>query len=435
MPPIEGTESDQELLVFTVGADSAGLNLQSLGDALVLRPVQMDQLVQMMGRLDRPGQTSQKLCRAILYMKRTHEEAEVAHLQKHAAFWSLHIKPVARLIVMATDSEDVSGKYRELLEVENKNRNATAAPENVSNNEQATHKQAEIWPHSCQFQKRSWGMSEAESASKQRKVESPTKNYVFQQIQSSTPVAINLEMPSFPDLPKVMTRQSVQLGVGYLIENDDRFRHVVQLIGPPTAILELLGKGRPDPFTTLVQTVCHQQLSVKVCQGMFQRLLGLCGDRDNKILHPQSVVAESPDKIREVAKLSYRKIQYIQKIAARFLDGTFNSEVFEEASDQELRERMTQLPGIGEWTLEMFLIFQLHRHGGIPFGDVAIQSAMKLIYNIVPPADVTAKNEVSWMPSRAQMEAFALRWGPFGSIASLYLLRVADNVNAIFLPD
>ena len=42
---------------------------------------------------------------------------------------------------------------------------------------------------------------------------------------------------------------------------------------------------------------------------------------------------------------------------------------------------------------EMFLIFQLHRHGGIPFGDVAIQSAMKLIYNIVPPADVTAKNE------------------------------------------
>ena len=133
---------------------------------------------------------------------------------------------------------------------------------------------------------------------------------------------------------------------------------------------------------------------------------------------------------------------------------------------------------------EMFLIFQLHRHGGlelllvaeiiqgsidlmsrslmrgIPFGDVAIQSAMKLIYNIVPPADITAKNEdwthliwrcrvhvklnplpyitpihcqVSWMPSRAQMEAFAARWGPFGSIASLYMLRVADNVNAIFL--
>ncbi|CAK9114870.1 unnamed protein product [Durusdinium trenchii] len=222
--------------------------------------------------------------------------------------------------------------------------------------------------------------------------------------------------------------------VGYLVQNDDRFRHVVQLIGPPTAILELLGKGRPDPFTTLVQTVCHQQLSVKVCQGMFQRLLSLCGNRDSKILHPEQVLQESPDKIREVAKLSYRKIQYIQGIAQRFLDGTLNSEIFDQASDQEVRERMMQLPGIGEWTLEMFLIFQLHRHGGIPFGDVAIQSAMKLIYNIAPPAELTTKNEVSWMPSKAQMEPFAMRWGPFGSIASLYLLRVADNVNAIFLP-
>eukprot|EP00913_Durusdinium_trenchii_P010700 g10039.t1 len=217
--------------------------------------------------------------------------------------------------------------------------------------------------------------------------------------------------------------------VGYLVQNDDRFRHVVQLIGPPTAILELLGKGRPDPFTTLVQTVCHQQLSVKVCQGMFQRLLSLCGNRDSKILHPEQVLQESPDKIREVAKLSYRKIQYIQGIAQRFLDGTLNSEIFDQASDQEVP------PLLVPPREEMFLIFQLHRHGGIPFGDVAIQSAMKLIYNIAPPAELTTKNEVSWMPSKAQMEPFAMRWGPFGSIASLYLLRVADNVNAIFLPD
>lgn len=168
---------------------------------------------------------------------------------------------------------------------------------------------------------------------------------------------------------------------------------------------------------------------------MFERLLGLCGNRDTKVLQPERVACESCDRIREVAKLSYRKIEYIQKIAQRFLDGTLSGEVFEEASDDELRQRLTQLPGIGEWTLEMFLIFQLHRHGGIPYGDVAIQSAMKMIYNIAPPAHITAKNEVSWMPTRPQMEIFAKRWGPFGSIASLYMLRVADNVNAVFLPD
>ena len=203
---------------------------------------------------------------------------------------------------------------------------------------------ATIWPHGDAFQKRSWGTA-ACLPSKRRKVEK-----VFQ-LQGSKPVVIELETPVL-ELPKVMTRQSVQLGVGYLIDNDERFRHVVKLIGPPTAILELLGKGRPDPFTTLVQTVCHQQLSVKVCQGMFQRLLHLCGDRDAKTLYPQRVVSESADRIRQVAKLSYRKIEYIQKIAERFLDGTLNEEIFEEASDDELRQRMMQLPGIGEWTLE-----------------------------------------------------------------------------------
>ncbi|CAJ1350919.1 unnamed protein product, partial [Effrenium voratum] len=391
MPPIEGSESEQELLIFTVGADSAGLNLQSLGDALVLRPVQMDQLVQMMGRLDRPGQSSDKLCRAILYMKRTHEEAEVAHLQKHAAFWSLHIKPVARLIVLATAAageQDVGERYEQLLKGEQSELKAT--PEEVQQLAAARHES--VWPHSFPFGWRSWGSLPA--STKRARLGDGLRR-VFQQVQSCTEAVIDLEMPAqLPVLPKAMTRQSVQMGVGYLIQNDERFRHVVQLIGPPTGILELLGKGRPDPFTTLVQTVCHQQLSVKVCQAMFQRLLGLCGNRDTKVLHPQRVLAESADKIREVAKLSYRKIEYIQKIAERFQDGTFDSEVFEQASDDELRSRLTQLPGIGEWTLEMFLIFQLHRHGGIPYGDVAIQSAMKMIYNIAPPADVTAKNEV-----------------------------------------
>ncbi|CAE6958465.1 yfjP [Symbiodinium natans] len=451
LPPVAGSETGEELLIFTVGSDSAGLNLQSLGDALILRPVQMDQLVQMMGRLDRPGQTSERLCRAILYMKRTHEEAEVAHLQKHAAFWSLHIKPIARLIVMATagpdaDSpQDVSERYQKLLEAEKEKPQAAASLDAGAPEHEASQPDPEVGMTPADFRKRSWStLRPSDAASAQSPKRSSPNKLAFRQVRGVLPdlapqlsTTIDLEPPLDlgQQLPRAMTRQSVQLGVGYLIRNDERFRHVVQLIGPPTGILELLGRDRPDPFTTLVQTVCHQQLSVRVCQGMFERLLGLCGNRDTKVLEPERVAGESCDRIREVAKLSYRKIEYIQKIAQHFLDGTLGVEVFEEASDEEIRQRLTQLPGIGDWTLEMFLIFQLHRHGGIPYGDVAIQSAMKMIYNIVPPAHITAKNEVSWMPTRPQMEIFAKRWGPFGSIASLYLLRVADNVNAVFLPD
>eukprot|EP00913_Durusdinium_trenchii_P010699 g10038.t1 len=122
MAPIEGSESQEELLIFTVGADSAGLNLQSLGDALVLRPVQMDQL-------------------------------EVAHLQKHAAFWSLHVKPVARLIVMATDSEDVGGKYNELLE--KTTTSVPAAPDEQRHRHAIANSKEDVWPKTYHFRKRS----------------------------------------------------------------------------------------------------------------------------------------------------------------------------------------------------------------------------------------------------------------------------------------
>lgn len=151
---------------------------------------------------------------------------------------------------------------------------------------------------------------------------------------------------------------------------------------------------------------------------------------------PGRVLEAHEEAIRETAQLSFRKIRYIMHAAERFQCGALTTAMFEEASDEDLRRSLVQLPGIGEWTAEMFLIFQLHRHGGIPYGDVALQSAMKMVYDIQPPAHVVEKNEVSWSPSRSQMEEHARRWGPFGTIASLYLLRVADNERAaIFLPD
>ncbi|CAE8591833.1 unnamed protein product [Polarella glacialis] len=511
-PPIEGSDSSEPLLVFTVSTDSAGLNLQSYGDALVLRPVQMDQLVQMMGRIDRPGQLSARLQRTILFLKRSHEEAEVAHLEKHAAFWSLHIKPLARLIVLATlgsgsgsaekaseavgmasceaaseakSSEDrsVAERYSQILASEQQAAAATpgsgarapGSPRSTSNMEGEQLPAVQVrrfWDAQTaplgrgdgdfsqlrRFPKLSSSSPGSAPMRKSMDVDNHTEelgghtrfNVAFapspatdgsstgssgarpaRQIGILDAAMIDLE----PDVPARMTQESVRDGMAYLIRNDPRFRHIVRLLGPPQGILELLGKGQPDPFSTLVQTICHQQLSMRVCQGMFERLLGLCGNRESKVLDPSLVVEESADRIREVAKLSYRKIGYIQQIARLFMDRTLSREVFEMASDEELRRRMTLLPGIGEWTLEMFLIFQLHRHSGIPYGDVALQSAMKLVYDIKPHPGVTSKNEVTWMPTKAQMQEHTCRWGPYGSIASLYMLRIADNESAaVFLP-
>lgn len=461
--PIEGSDVDELLTIFTVGADAAGLNLQSYGDALVLRPVQMDQLLQMMGRLDRPGQKSAKLCRAIIYLRRTHEEAEVAHLEKHGVFWNLHIKPLARLIVLATvgseepSSQAIGERYNQIL--------ATSCPDQpVASTSEVGHWMdgsiPPIMPRNFRVR-----ATAAETCSTPRKFArlreqrdkgnctvckldldiSEGNSFVMDLESHPATAVIDLDVVEVPGhkpgpvelvVPVRMNRDSVRMGVGYLIQHDPRFRHIVRLIGPPTDILELLDKGQPDPFSTLAQTICHQQLSLLVCQGMFERLLGLCGDLESKVLDPKRIKEVPADRIREVAKLSYRKIGYIQQLADQFLNGKLNNDLFENAPDNELRERMTQLHGIGEWTLEMFFIFQLHRHGGIPYGDVALQSAMQLVYDIQPEEGINSKNEVTWMPTRRQMEQHTRSWGPFGSIASLYLLRVADNKRAaVFLPD
>jgi DNA-3-methyladenine glycosylase II len=233
-----------------------------------------------------------------------------------------------------------------------------------------------------------------------------------------------------------MTRESIRDGLAYLVQKDPCFKHVLQLIGPPTMLLSLIGKELPDAFTTLAQTICHQQLSLKVCQRMFQRLLDLCGDREVKTLDPERVLAAKPEKIREVAQLSFRKISYIQQMAEKFARKELSSQFFAEASDEEVRSALMTSTGIGEWTAEMFLIFQLQRHGAYIYGDVAFQKALRMVYNLRAPPDVTKYCEVSWSPTRAQMELCVRRWGPYSTIASLYMLRLADNENsAIFLPD
>lgn len=430
----------------------------------------------MMGRLDRSGQTSETLVRSIVFMRRTHEEAEVAHLEKHAALWSLHIKPLTRLIVVATlggvsdgGASAVEERYRAALE---------DAPRGGGNGESKGPQQAFSSTSSTSADTEEEFRMEvlvrpramladgfevtadrtriliAKTFLNLRAVQSPSEDLDLV-LQPDSPMRVTFDLtgdidleetPSvcatpaksledlWPQVPPMMTRESVQEGLRYLLAKDTRFRHIIGLIGPPTDILALLGKDPPDPFTTLAQTIVHQQLSVQVCTAMFERLLELCGSRETKVLEPERVLQETEEKIREVAKLSFRKISYIRTIAKRFIAGDFVD--MQHISDAELRRHLLELPGIGEWTLEMFMLFQMQRHGAIPYPDVAVQNAMRLVYDLRPPKHATEKCEVTWTPTRAQMVEQAKHWGPYGSIATMYLLRVADNERAaIFLPE
>lgn len=443
---VSGSDGPQmdPLVVFTVGADAQGLNLQHLGDAIVLRPTQMDLLVQIMGRLDRPGQASERLCRTIIYLRRSHEEAEVAHLSKYAAFWSLHIRPLARDIVNATmescNQEEGAVAERLLSLVEGKSSEREASSSVRSGGANTSPREPKIKPRSF-LDAECWALQRKDQGGEtpvwaRRFVGGATGlqavcRTVKRKVSDQSDVCADTSRP-----PVRMTEKSLQDGLKFLLDHDAQFRHILQLVGPPTDILELLNKEIPDAFTSLAQTICFQQLSLKVCQQMFDRLLGLCGDRERKLLSPERVLATEARQLREVAKLSFRKVLYIQEAAEQFASGKLSTAWFEQATDHEARQRLNSLNGIGEWSTEMFLIFQLHRHGGYLYGDVAFQKAIRMVYDVQAPPEVTKLCDVSWRPSREQMEERTRLWGPFSSIGCLYCLRVADNEkSAIFLPE
>jgi DNA-3-methyladenine glycosylase II len=116
--------------------------------------------------------------------------------------------------------------------------------------------------------------------------------------------------------------------------------------------------------------------------------------------------------------LSGQKTAYIRDLARRTRDGAVAFEELPRLSDQEVIERLTQVKGIGPWTVHMFLIFALRRHDVLPVGDLGIRAAIRKAYGLAE------------LPTPAEIEAMAARWRPYCTVASWYLWRSLEpNAN------
>lgn len=182
-------------------------------------------------------------------------------------------------------------------------------------------------------------------------------------------------------------------------------------------IIERVGDYRiefraPD-FETLVKSIVYQQLSGRVASVIFARLARAAGDR----LTPESILKLRPSRMRSVG-LSTQKTAYIRDLARHTRDGVVAFHELPALSDTEVIERLTQVKGIGIWTVHMFLIFALRRPDVLPTGDLGIRNAIRKAYNLAE------------MPTPAEMEAIAACWRPYCTVASWYLWRSLEpNAN------
>jgi DNA-3-methyladenine glycosylase II len=187
---------------------------------------------------------------------------------------------------------------------------------------------------------------------------------------------------------------------------DPALGRLVDLLGPPAIRPPLEGY-----FAALVRAIAFQQLAGRAAAAIHGRFLANFVEG----LTPEAVLA-LPEELFRSAGLSAAKTASIRDLAAKTVDGTVPLEGLEAYSDDEIVERLSKVRGIGPWTAEMFLIFQLRRPDVWPVDDFGVRKGYAIAH------------ELSTLPKPKELAALGELYRPYRSIAAWYCWRANDTV-------
>jgi len=182
--------------------------------------------------------------------------------------------------------------------------------------------------------------------------------------------------------------------------------------------------AQDEPFTLkfhkniclrLCASIMSQQLSTKVAKVIYHRFLELFGGNEPT---PQQIVTTQLETLRGIG-LSNAKSQYVLNVAQFAIDNNLDDKRLKKMSNEEIIELLTQIKGVGKWTVEMLLMFTLGREDVFAVDDYGIQVAMKKIYKL----DDSNKKEM-----REKMLKLSQKWSPYRTYACLHLWQYKDNV-------
>ena len=168
--------------------------------------------------------------------------------------------------------------------------------------------------------------------------------------------------------------------------------------------------ARGEPFQTLARAIVGQQISVKAAQSVWDRLVACVGE-----VSPENVLLKERPALRACG-LSDRKTEYIADLARHFAEGTVHPQHWPGMDDEAVIAELAAVRGIGRWTAEMFLMFNLLRPDVFPLDDLGLQKGIRLAY--FKGRKVT--------PGR--MRKLGDTWRPWRSVATWYLWRSLDPV-------
>ncbi|MDE1163305.1 MAG: DNA-3-methyladenine glycosylase [Acidobacteriaceae bacterium] len=213
----------------------------------------------------------------------------------------------------------------------------------------------------------------------------------------------------------------VEAAVATLRSADTRLAKLIDKTGPFTMRLS----PKQSPFEALVEAIIYQQIHGKAAASIHGRMLEsfapVCGFGKHPL--PEHLL-DCPNEQLRGAGLSHNKTLALRDLAAKTLDGTVPTLAkIRRMSDDEVIEHLTQVRGIGRWTVEMMLMFRLGRPDVLPVGDYGVRKGFALTFQgLKPDTKVTA----DMLPSAEVMAKRAKRWQPWRSVASWYMWRACD---------
>ena len=186
----------------------------------------------------------------------------------------------------------------------------------------------------------------------------------------------------------------MQHAFDYLIEKDIIFKTIVKQFGLPTI------PRRPQGFETLVLLILEQQVSIDSAKATFTKIKS-----NVNAIEPEVLVSISTEELRNFG-ISRQKATYIKALATAVLAREIDLENLATQTASQVREQLIKIKGIGNWTIDVYLMFCLQEPDLLPLGDVAVVNTIK---------------ELLDLHGKEEMEVYAINWSPYRSFATFLL--------------
>jgi DNA-3-methyladenine glycosylase II len=193
---------------------------------------------------------------------------------------------------------------------------------------------------------------------------------------------------------------------GELVARDPAFRQLVAAVGPPA-----LRPPQEGYFAALVRSIAFQQLAGPAATAIHGRFVAALEGS----VTPEAVMALPEADVR-AAGMSRGKTASIRELAARFLDGTIPTDGLDGYADDEIVTRLATVRGIGRWTGEMFLIFQLRRPDVWPVDDLGVRKGYGMVHGLAAP------------PTPRELRSLGDPFRPWRTVAAWYCWQANHTV-------